>query len=153
MLLPISSVDISGNTIFTGNLVGNGGRGVCAVTNSTVDIRGNTTFIGNSATINGSGGIFVEYNSGLYISGITTFLSNSAIDLVESASAWFVDISGNTTFIGNSAIFGGGVSATSSSSMNTKYGWWEYREYHFKQCGHQQERITFSNKPCGHWHQ
>lgn len=57
MLLPISSVDISGNTIFTGNLVGDGGGGVCAVTNSTVDIRGNTTFIGNSATINGSGGI------------------------------------------------------------------------------------------------
>ena len=137
MLLPISSVDISGNTIFTGNLVGDGGGGGCAVTNSTVDIRGNTTFIGNSATINGSGGIFVEYNSSLYISGITTFLSHSAIDLVESVSAWFVDISGNTTFVGNSAIFGGGVSATSSSSMNTKYGWWEYREYHFKQCGHQ----------------
>lgn len=32
-----------------------------------------------------------------------------------------MDISGNTTFVGNSAIFGGpgGVSATSSSSVNT----------------------------------
>lgn len=54
--------------------------------------------------------------------GICAHRAGSPLRFGEGVRAWFnsnMDISENTTFVGNSAIFGGGVSATSSSSVNT----------------------------------